>query len=63
MLFRSRGAATGPGAGVGLAVCSAIVRAHGGELKLRPRGHGGSSFEAWLPLPGEAPIAAPEAVP
>lgn len=37
------------GAGVGLAVCRAIARAHGGELKLRPRGHGGSSFECWLP--------------
>ena len=36
------------GAGVGLAVCRAIARAHGGELKLRPRSHGGSSFECWL---------------
>ena len=38
------------GAGVGLAVCRAIARAHGGELRLRPRGHGGSSFECTLPL-------------
>jgi two-component system sensor histidine kinase KdpD len=37
------------GAGVGLAVCRAIARAHGGELRLRARGHGGSSFECWLP--------------
>jgi two-component system sensor histidine kinase KdpD len=37
------------GAGVGLAVCRAIARAHGGELKVRPRAHGGSSFECWLP--------------
>ena len=37
------------GAGVGLAVCRAIARAHGGELKLRPRAHGGASFECWLP--------------
>lgn len=36
-------------AGVGLAVCRAIARAHGGELKLRPRAHGGTSFECWLP--------------
>lgn len=36
-------------AGVGLAVCRAIARAHGGELVLRPRAHGGSSFECWLP--------------
>jgi two-component system sensor histidine kinase KdpD len=38
------------GAGVGLAVCRAIARAHGGELRLRPRGHGGSSFECALPV-------------
>jgi len=37
------------GAGVGLAVCRSIARAHGGELKLRQRSHGGSSFECWLP--------------
>ena len=37
------------GAGVGLAVCRAIAQAHGGELKLRARAHGGSSFECWLP--------------
>jgi len=36
------------GAGVGLAVCRSIALAHGGELKLRPRSHGGSSFECWL---------------
>ena len=39
-----------PGAGVGLAVCRAIARAHGGELSLRPRGHGGCSFECGLPI-------------
>ena len=38
------------GAGVGLAVCRAIARAHGGELSFRPRAHGGSRFECWLPL-------------
>ncbi|MBL8276084.1 MAG: two-component sensor histidine kinase [Pelomonas sp.] len=49
-----------PGAGVGLAVCRAIAQAHGGQLALRPRGHGGCSFECRLPL-REAP-AAPEAL-
>ncbi len=39
-----------PGAGVGLALCRSIARAHGGELALRARGHGGSSFECTLPL-------------
>ena len=54
-------AATGSsraGAGVGLAVCRAIARAHGGELRLRARAHGGCAFECWLPLT-EAPAPAP----
>lgn len=38
------------GAGVGLALCRAIARAHGGELRLRPRAHGGASFELSLPV-------------
>lgn len=44
------------GAGVGLAVCRAIARAHGGEIRVRARGHGGSAFEFLLPL-REAPAA------
>lgn len=48
------------GAGVGLAACRAIARAHGGELRLRARGHGGCSFECWLPaLPAPAEAMAP----
>ncbi len=43
-------AASRPGAGVGLAVCRAIARAHGGDLRLRARGHGGCSFECLLPI-------------
>ncbi|MDT9002081.1 ATP-binding protein [Paucibacter sp. APW11] len=38
------------GAGVGLAACRAIARAHGGEMRYRARSHGGASFECWLPL-------------
>lgn len=38
------------GAGVGLAVCRAIARAHGAQMRLRPRAHGGSSFEFALPV-------------
>jgi len=34
-----------------------VARAHGGELKLRPRGHGGSSFECWLPEQAPPPCA------
>jgi two-component system sensor histidine kinase KdpD len=38
------------GAGVGLAVCRAIARAHGGELRMVARAHGGCCFEFVLPL-------------
>jgi two-component system sensor histidine kinase KdpD len=44
------GAPARRGAGVGLAVCRAIARAHGGELRLRPRANGGTSFECVLPI-------------
>lgn len=50
-------APTRRGAGVGLAVCRAIARAHGGELRHRERRGGGSAFELLIPLP-----AAPEGV-
>lgn len=40
------------GAGVGLAVCRAIARAHHGEILLRERGDGGCLFECRLPLRG-----------
>jgi len=49
-----------PGAGVGLSVCRAIARAHGGELRLRPRGHGGCSFECVLPVRQPPPQPAEE---
>jgi len=49
------------GAGLGLAVCRAIARAHGGELQLRPRDGGGSSFVLRLPLPAQAPGGLPDA--
>jgi two-component system sensor histidine kinase KdpD len=42
--------AEGAGAGVGLAVCRAIARAHGGELTVRARNRGGASFDCRLPL-------------
>ena len=48
-----------PGAGVGLALCRSIARAHGGELRLRARGHGGCSFECTLPL-GQPPSQPPQ---
>jgi two-component system sensor histidine kinase KdpD len=52
------GSASTRGAGLGLAVCAAIARAHGGTLELRYRPGGGSSFEVSLPvepLPADRP--------
>jgi two-component system, OmpR family, sensor histidine kinase KdpD len=37
------------GAGLGLAICRAIVRAHGGEIEARRRQGGGARFEFTLP--------------
>jgi two-component system sensor histidine kinase KdpD len=54
-----RGEGSGRGAGVGLALCRAVARVHGGRLELRTRQHGGSSFECFLPI-GDAPTV-PEA--
>jgi two-component system, OmpR family, sensor histidine kinase KdpD len=49
----------GRGAGVGLAVCRAIARAHQGELLLRPRAEGGCRFECRLPLRRDSPPTPP----
>jgi len=49
------------GAGVGLALCRAIAHAHGGELRVRARNRGGSSFELTLPI--EAPPGLPASPP
>jgi two-component system sensor histidine kinase KdpD len=50
------------GAGVGLALCRLIARAHGGELVLREREGGGCSFEFTMPLADSEALAA-EAAP
>jgi two-component system sensor histidine kinase KdpD len=47
------------GTGLGLAVCRAIAQAHGGQLVLRPRDGGGSTF--CLRLPVEPQPSTPEA--
>jgi two-component system, OmpR family, sensor histidine kinase KdpD len=47
------------GAGVGLALCRAIASAHGGTLRCRARGRGGSSFECALPVAAQLPLPEP----
>lgn len=54
----ARGRETG-GAGLGLSICDAIARLHGGTIGLEDGGGGGSCFRVWLPSNGsEAPPGA-----
>lgn len=48
-LDESRGR-TGGGTGLGLAVCLAIARSMGGEIRVADSRHGGATFEVTLPL-------------
>lgn len=59
--FRLPGAGEG-GVGLGLAICRAIIQAHGGEIHAEARPGGGTAFRIDLPLPGEPP-ALPEGAP
>ncbi len=47
------------GSGLGLAVCNAIVRAHGGEFTARRRQGGGSCFSVLFPIDMPQPQGAP----
>jgi two-component system sensor histidine kinase KdpD len=47
---RAAATASARGTGVGLALCRAIARVHGGELSVRARRGGGASFELSLPV-------------
>lgn len=49
------------GAGLGLAICSAIIRAHGGRIWAKNRPEGGACFLFSLPLEGPPPIVEMEA--
>ena len=43
------------GAGLGLAICEGIIKAHGGRIWAENRPEGGASFRFVLPLEGEPP--------
>ena len=42
------------GAGLGLAICRAIVKAHGGAISALPRPGGGTRFQFTLPVAGQS---------
>ncbi|MBI3848602.1 MAG: sensor histidine kinase KdpD [Planctomycetes bacterium] len=54
--YRGAGGSRVAGSGLGLAVCDAIVKAHGGRIRADNRAGGGAIFRFWLPL-GESPPA------
>ncbi len=48
------------GVGLGLAICEAIIRAHGGRIWADNRAGGGAVFRFLLPIVGEPPTVEPE---
>lgn len=58
--FRVHPQASQGGAGLGLAICRAIVNAHGGEIRYAARTGGGALFRLELPLTETPPDIEPE---
>jgi signal transduction histidine kinase len=52
--FKRGGDASGPGLGLGLAICKGIARAHGGSIRARNAPGGGLEVEALLPAESKA---------
>ncbi len=54
--FRMPGQIRDGGVGLGLAICDAIVKAHGGRIWVEDREGGGARFRISLPLDGLPPV-------
>jgi two-component system, OmpR family, sensor histidine kinase KdpD len=52
---RGSGEGTVVGVGLGLAICQAIIHAHGGEIEAQRRKGGGARFE--FTLPAQEPLS------
>lgn len=54
--YRADDGGRAPGAGLGLAICAAVVRLHGGQIRVEPRADGpGARFVVELPVTGSPP--------
>jgi two-component system sensor histidine kinase KdpD len=58
--YRVRHEAAQSGVGLGLAICKAIVEAHGGNIQAQNRLTGGAIFSFMIPLDHEPPLMGPE---
>ena len=58
--FYRSGAPPGRGAGLGLAICQGIIRAHGGRIRAQNLPEGGAAFRFPLPLTETPPTAVAE---
>ncbi len=54
---RGRSEGNKGGAGLGLAICRAVARLHGGEIRALRAPSGGARFEITLPLPAQPPMS------
>jgi signal transduction histidine kinase len=61
--YRPAGGSQASGSnGLGLALVRQIARTHGGDVECRAADGGGTVFMVSLPIIGEAPLAAPDAM-
>jgi two-component system, OmpR family, sensor histidine kinase KdpD len=58
--YRGKTGRTRVGVGLGLAICQAIVAAHGGRIWVESRAGGGASFRFTLPIAGQPPLVQEE---
>ena len=58
--YRVRNEAAQSGVGLGLAICRAIIEAHGGSIQAQNRTTGGAVFSFMIPLDHAPPVLGPE---